>query len=88
MDIWEFCNRVWKGDGWPGKWEEGVIVPIVKRGKGKGMENYRGLTLMLTLYKIYMMVLAKRLREEVEGRGIILPNQTGFRKGLETIDNI
>lgn len=43
---------------------------------------------MSTLYKVYMGVLAKRLREEVEGKGIIPENQTEFRKGLETIDNI
>lgn len=86
--IWKFCNRVWKRDGWPGKWKEGVIVPIVKRGERKGMENYKSVTLMLTLYKIYTIVLAKRLREEVEGRNMIPPNQTGFRKGLGTTNNI
>lgn len=40
------------------------------------------------MYKIYTMVLEERLREEVEGRGMISPNQTGFRKELGTIDNI
>lgn len=62
--IWKFCNRVWKRDGWPGKWKEGVIVPIVKRGERKGMENYKSVTLMLTLYKIYTSSSG-----EVEGRG-------------------
>lgn len=28
------------------------------------------------------------MQEEVEGKGILPGNQTGFRKGLETIDNI
>lgn len=22
--VWEFCNRVWKGEGWPERWKEGV----------------------------------------------------------------
>lgn len=34
------------------------------------------------------MVLAERLREEMERKEIILSNQTGFRRGLDTIDNI
>lgn len=52
------------------------------------MGDYRGVTIMPTLYKIYTTALAERLREEVEGKEIIPPNQTGFRKGLGTVDNI
>ncbi|KMQ90728.1 axoneme-associated protein [Lasius niger] len=33
-------------------------------------------------------VLVERLREEVEGKGLLPPSQTGFRKGLGTIDNV
>lgn len=25
---WHFCNRVWKGEGWPEGWKEGEIVPM------------------------------------------------------------
>lgn len=32
--------------------------------------------------------MAERLKEEVEGKGIIPGNQTSFRKGLGTLDNI
>jgi hypothetical protein len=38
------------------------------------VEDYGRVTLMTTLYKIYMMVLAKRLREEVDRRGIVPAN--------------
>lgn len=44
--------------------------------------------MMFILYKIYAMVLAERLREELEGKQIIPQNQTGFRRGMGTIDNI
>nr|XP_034194033.1 golgin subfamily A member 6-like protein 22 [Osmia lignaria] len=50
--VWETCNRVWKGEGWP---------------EGKQTNDYRGVTLMPTLYKIYAAVLTERLREEMEG---------------------
>lgn len=36
------CNRVWKGEKWPDSWKEGVIVPIVKKGEGEKIEQYRG----------------------------------------------
>lgn len=32
--------------------------------------------------------MAERLREEIEGKGLLPPSQTGFRKGMGTIDNI
>ena len=52
------------------------------------MEDYRGVTLMPSLYNIYTTMLANRLGKEVEEKEMIPPNQTGFRKELGTIDNI
>ncbi|XP_011881271.1 PREDICTED: uncharacterized protein LOC105569421 [Vollenhovia emeryi] len=37
---------------------------------------------------IYASVLAERIREEIEEKGILSPTQTGFRKGMGTIDSI
>jgi hypothetical protein len=65
-----------------------MIVPIVKRKEGERVEDYRGVTMMPTLYKVYVSVLTERLREEVEEKGIVPHNQTGFRKGMDTMDNI
>lgn len=76
-----------KGGGEGGEGEGG-------RGKGRGeresVEEYRGITLMHTAYKIYMMDLhdGERIREETKRNRIILPNQIDFRKEMGTIDNI
>lgn len=86
--VWEMCNRAWKGEEIPASWREGVIVPIRKKGKGSKVEDYRGITLMSTAYKIYAMILAEKLEREVEGKGMIPRNQTGFRKKVGTVDNI
>lgn len=43
---------------------------------------------MTALYKMYASVLSERLRREVEQKNIIPENQTGFRRGMSTIDNI
>lgn len=79
----EFCNKVWRGKGWPEGWKEGIAVPIRKKREGGVVEDYRGVTLMSTLYKVYTSVLAERLREEVEEKRIVPHNQTGFRKGTD-----
>ena len=70
------------------EWREGVVVPVVKRGVGKRVEDYTGVTLTQTAYKVYASVLAERLREEVEGKKLLPPSQAGFRRGMGCIDNI
>lgn len=57
---------------------EEVIVLIVKKGEEW---RSRGVALMLFLYKIYVKVLAERLKEEIEMKRIISENQ------IEIMDN-
>jgi len=56
---WGICNRIWKGEDWPEEWKDGVIIPIIKKGKGEVVGEYRGVTLMPSMYKIYMAVLSE-----------------------------
>lgn len=86
--LWEICVGVWKGEGFPEEWREGVVVPVLKKGKGDRVEEYRGVTLTQTAYKVYASVLAERLREEVEEKGILPLSQAGFRKNMGTIDQV
>lgn len=39
-----------------------IIIPIVKKREGVKVETCRGVTFMSTLYKVYMEVLAERVR--------------------------
>lgn len=86
--VWNFCNRIWKGEGWPNSWKEGIIISIVKKGDEKKKSDYRVVTLMPTLYKVYMMILVKKIEEEIENKRIVPHNQTGFRKKMGTMDNV
>jgi len=83
--VWEFCNRIWRWGKMAGRMEGGDhSADSKKRRRGKS----RGVTLLPTLYKLYVSVLAERLNEEIEGKGIVPQNQTGFRRRMETLDNI
>ena len=78
--------NVWNGHGFPSSWRKGIINPIFKKGDDSIVNNYRGITLMNTEYKLYAMVLGERLRREVE---TILPDsQSGFRRGRSGMENI
>lgn len=79
---------MWRGEGWPETWKEGMIVPVVKKGRGEVARDYRGITIVPSMYKIYALVLTERLRKEVEGKGMLSKNQVGFRKRKGTVDNI
>lgn len=52
----ELLNKVWRDEGWPENWKERIVIPIVKKGKGGMVGDYREVTLMPTLYKMYMSV--------------------------------
>lgn len=43
---------------------------------------------MPSLYKVYASFLRKRLKEQIQDKGALPPNQMGFRKGMRTVDNI
>lgn len=83
--LWKICNRVWKGECWSEEWREGIVVPILKKGKGVKVEEYRGGGVMLTqtAYKVYTVVLVKKLREEVKSGVILPPSQGVLEKGWE-----
>lgn len=72
----------------PRRWKKGIIIPILKKGDKHKVENYRGITLLDTPFKIYAMIIEEKLNEEVEAKNIIPENQAGFRKGKSTSDNI
>lgn len=63
-------------------------MSIVQKGSGKLVKKYKGVTLMPTLYKVYVTILADRLREEMEGRGLLTESQMSFRKGRGTMDAV
>lgn len=50
------------------------------RKEGNKVEDYREITLMSSAYKIYTMILAERLREEMERRGSISQNRGSERE--------
>lgn len=83
----EMVKRIWRGEGFPEEWREGIITPIYKKGDEK-KETYRGVTLLCTAYNIYAGILAERLREEVEEKKVLPETQAGFRKARGTMDNI
>ena len=73
---------------YPRLWGEGIIVPIFKGGCQDEASNYRGITLINIMGKIYSQILLNRLNKWAEEEEKILDNQFGFQKGKSTVDCI
>ena len=59
-----------------------------KKGDLNQVDNYRGITLLSTLSKLFTRILNNRLVGWAERYHIYVEAQSGFRKSMGTIDNI
>lgn len=84
----EVIRKVWKKGSAGADWKKSIIMPIYKRGDLKKVENYRGISLFCTAYKIFAEILRHRLEKEMEDKGLLPASQAGFRKFYSIIDNI
>lgn len=75
-------QKVCNGEEIPEGWKEGWFFPIFKKGDKKRAENYRGITLTDTGYKIMVLMLEGKLRKETERLGI-LPETQAVSGGKE-----
>lgn len=84
-----FMNLMLRFGVWATTLEQGVIVPIFKKqGNMMKPDNYRPISLLTSLSKLYELVLNKRLYTYVEQHNILSEEQAGFRKERSTIDHI
>ena len=89
--VYRFFQEIWDLEVFPEDWSKGLIFPIFKGGTVEAKQdpmNYRGITLLSVVGKLYTIVLKNRLEEWCESKGILAEEQAGFRKARSTIDHI
>ena len=67
-------------------WALGMIVPIYKDGPKLDPANYRGITLMSCLGKLFLLILNNRLIDFVREKKLLSPSQLGFVLGNRCSD--
>ena len=73
----------------PESWTSGIIKPVFKnKGCPTDPDNFRAITLISCLGKLFTSILNSRLNIFANEFNVISENQTGFRKGYSTQDNI
>ena len=68
------------------EWKESIIVPMYKKGDKTDCNNYRGISLLPTTYKILSNILLSRLIPYAEG--VIGAHQCGFQCNRSSTDHI
>lgn len=82
-------NLILKTGFVPYDWCIGIIIPIFKKkGSPQDPKNYRGVTLLSCLGKLFTSCVNTRLTKYVNSRGIIGEEQAGFRDGYSTQEPI
>ena len=72
----------------PMKWREGLIVSLFKKGDKEDPGNYRGITLLSVVGKVFCKILNDRLVQYLDKTSKIHEGQAGFCAGRCCINNI
>ena len=86
--IWELCTIVFNEETMPIQWLRSVKVPVRKKGTGEMFQEYRGVTLLSVIGKVFGRVIERRIRTFAEDRGILTDCQFGFRSDRACRDSL
>ena len=81
-------NAIFNKGFFPTAWTLGLIVPIHKKGDHDNAENYRGISLMSCLSKLFTNILNIRLNKWAEANSSFDNFQFDFREKRSTVDAI
>lgn len=83
-EIQQLIASVWSSESMPEDWQSCILFPIHKKGDKRDCKNYRGISLLNVIYKIFSNALYKRMEPIAEE--IIGDYQCGFRRNRSTMD--
>ena len=85
----ELVNLTWLRGDLPASWRKAEIVPILKKGKPKDqIGSFRPISLLSCVSKLSERMVQARLTYLLESRGLLNPDQAGFRKARSTEDQV
>ena len=86
----QLFSVIWQEEIVPRQWREGLIVNIFKKGDREDPANYRGITLLSVVGKVFCKILNTRLVQCLDKEGALHEGQAGFRinSSCMDIDNV
>ena len=87
-EILEVFNKIFLHETIPTSFRTSILIPLFKKGDPMDARNYRGLSLLNTISKIFNSILLNRITFWIESNNVLNEYQAGFRKNYSTVDNI
>ena len=84
--ILKLFNAIFTSGCFPKAWAIGEIIPIYKKGDKNDPQNYRGITLLSCIGKLFTSIINTRLNKWAEINDIFSEQQYGFREARSTTD--
>ena len=79
---------VWQEECVPLQWRECLIVNLFKKGDKENPGNYRGITLLSVVGKVYCKVINNRLVQHFDKGGVLHEGHSGFRLKRSCVDKL
>jgi len=84
--LYPLFNKLWEEERVPTEWKEGYLIKLPKKGDLSSCSNYRGITLLSILGKVFNRVLLNRMKNAIDPQ--LREQQVGFRKNRSCTDQI
>ena len=85
-NILDLFHTIWRAESVPSEWRNAKMVPIPKKGNLSICDNWRGISLLDVIRKVFAKVIQRRLQDMVEE--VVSDSQCGFRKDRGCVDMI
>ena len=70
----------------PSEWKSANITPVLKKGRKEDVNNYRPISVLPIVAKVFERIVHKQLYEYLERNHILHPDQSGYRPKHSTLD--
>jgi hypothetical protein len=79
-------SKIWESEDIPEDWLRSIVVPLFKKGDKSICDNWRGISLLSVVSKMFTYIILRRLVAAVDPK--ISECQAGFRKARGCVDQI
>lgn len=88
VPLTHIMNQILITGKYPQKMKEALVKPLYKKGNKASFENYRPVSLLSNINKIFERIIFDKFIQFFEKNQILVKQQYGFRKGKSTINAI
>ncbi len=85
LNIFNYC---WATGQFPSCWKKGVVIAIPKTAEAISVSDFRPITLLSCLGKLYEKIISERLRYILEVSNALSPYQFGFRSNKSSPEQL